>query len=186
MNFVGKGQPLTRRGLAANLDLLGLGPGDAATLWAVIEVETAGVTQGFGFRVDRRPQMLFERHKFREFTGGRFNTTALDISGPAGGYGPFALQCAKLEKALAWGEQAGLGVEPALRSASWGMGQIMRFNYAGLSAGDELDGEVYLTLCQKAALDPCVRALSSLARPELSCRPCVTLPSNNPKASVRS
>ncbi|MCS6925664.1 MAG: N-acetylmuramidase domain-containing protein [Candidatus Binatia bacterium] len=135
MNFVGKGQPLTRQGLAANLDLLGLGPEEAAVLWAVIEVETAGVTQGFGFRVDRRPQMLFERHKFREFTGGRFNAVAPDISGPAGGYGPFALQYTKLEKALALCEQAGLGAEPALRSASWGLGQVMGFNCTAAGFG---------------------------------------------------
>jgi N-acetylmuramidase/Putative peptidoglycan binding domain len=129
MDFVGKAQPLTHQGLTAGLDRLGLGPHDAAYIWAVVEVETAGVTQGFGFRLDRRPQILFERHKFREFTGGRFNAEAPDISGPAGGYGTVAGQYARLEKALTLGEQAGLGVESALRSASWGMGQVMGFNH---------------------------------------------------------
>lgn len=62
-------------------------------------------------------------------SAGRFDTVAPDISGPAGGYGPLALQYARLEKALALCEQAGLGVEPALRSASWGMGQVMGFNH---------------------------------------------------------
>jgi hypothetical protein len=136
MDFVGKAQPLTRQGLTTGLDRLGLGPHDAAYVWAVVEVETAGVTQGFGFRLDRRPQILFERHKFREFTGGRFNAEAPDISGPAGDYGTVAGQYARLEKALTLCEQAGLGVEPALRSASWGMGQVMGFNYevAGFTA----------------------------------------------------
>ena len=54
MNFVGKGQPLTRAGLNKVLAALGLGPNDAAYIWTVAEVETAGLTQGFGFRIDRR------------------------------------------------------------------------------------------------------------------------------------
>src|SRR6266540_444102 len=39
MDFVGKAQPLTRQGLTAGLDQLGLGPHDAAYIWAVVEVE---------------------------------------------------------------------------------------------------------------------------------------------------
>ncbi|HEY2921053.1 MAG TPA: hypothetical protein VGK77_18885 [Candidatus Binatia bacterium] len=54
MKFAGNGQPLTRAGLNKALALLGLGPNDAAYIWTVVEVETAGVTQGFGFRVARR------------------------------------------------------------------------------------------------------------------------------------
>ena len=44
MDFVGKAQPLTRQGLAVALDRLGLGPNEAAYIWTVVEVETAGVT----------------------------------------------------------------------------------------------------------------------------------------------
>lgn len=129
MDFVGKGQPLTRTGLVAVLSQLGLGPNDAAYIWTVVEVETAGVTQGFGFRVERRPQILFERHKLRGFTNGRFNAEAPDISGPAGGYGTVASQYERLDKALRLCAREGLGVEPALQSASWGMGQVMGFNH---------------------------------------------------------
>jgi len=139
MDFVGKGQPLTRRGLTAGLDQLGLGPGDTAYIWTVVEVETAGVTQGFGFRLDRRPQILFERHKFREFTDRRFDAEAPDISGPAGGYSLLATQYARLEKALALCERTGLGVEPALKSASWGMGQVMGFNHKVAGFGSAAD-----------------------------------------------
>jgi hypothetical protein len=140
MEFIGKGQPLTRTGLAAALDQLGLGPGDAAYIWTIVEVETAGVTQGFGFRSDRRPQILFERHKFREFTSGRFDEEAADISGPAGGYGSLGAQYARLEKALSLCEREGLGLEPALKSASWGMGQVMGFNHhvAGFASAAEM------------------------------------------------
>lgn len=130
MKFAGKGQPLTRAGLARALAKLGLGANDAAYIWTVIEVETAGLTQGFGFRVDRRPQILFERHIFRKYTDGRFDNVAPDISGPAGGYGLLAEQYDKLEKALSMCAKAKLGVEPALKSASWGMGQVMGFNFS--------------------------------------------------------
>jgi hypothetical protein len=98
MNFVSKGQPLTRAGLTKVLEMLGLGANDSAYIWTVVEVETAGVTQGFGFRIDHRPQILFERHIFRKYTNGRFDSEAPDISGPAGGYGLLSEQYNKLEK----------------------------------------------------------------------------------------
>ena len=140
MEFVGKGQPLTRSGLGGALERLGLGLGDAALIWTVVEVETAGVTQGFGFRPDRRPQILFERHKFKAFTQGRFDAEASDLSGPAGGYGSLASQYGRLERALALCARERLGVEPALESASWGMGQVMGFNYrqAGSASSTEM------------------------------------------------
>ncbi len=140
MEFIGKGQPLTRTGLVTALDQMGLSPNDAAYIWTIVEVETAGVTQGFGFRSDRRPQILFERHKFSEFTSGRFDDEAADISGPAGGYGSLSAQYARLEKALSLCEREGLGVEPALKSASWGMGQVMGFNHqiAGFASAAEM------------------------------------------------
>jgi N-acetylmuramidase-like protein/putative peptidoglycan binding protein len=128
MKFYGTGQPLTRSGLTKALAILGLGANDAAYIWTVVEVETAGLTQGFGFRLDRRPQVLFERHIFRKCTNGRFDSEAPDISGPAGGYGLLSEQYFKLEKALSLCAEAKLGAEPALQSASWGMGQVMGFN----------------------------------------------------------
>jgi N-acetylmuramidase len=129
MKFAGQGQPLSRTGLNTALDILGLTPNDAAYIWAVIEVETAGVTQGFGFRADRRPQILFERHVFRKYTNRLFDAQAPDISGPAGGYGILSAQYGKLEKAASLCKRAKLGIEPVLKSASWGVGQIMGFNY---------------------------------------------------------
>lgn len=129
MNFVGKAIPMTRDGLDAALYALQMNPGEAAALWAVFEVETAGLTQGFGFRVDRRPQILFERHKFRGFTDRRFDASEPAISGPAGGYGSLAQQYEKLERALEVCRSANLGEEPALKSASWGVGQVMGFNH---------------------------------------------------------
>jgi|WetSurMetagenome_2_1015567.scaffolds.fasta_scaffold127709_2 hypothetical protein len=129
MDFVGKGKPLTRKGMVGVLNQMGLGHSDAAYIWTVVEVETAGVTQGFGFRIDRRPQILFERHKFRQFTEGRFDNEAPEISGPPGAYGNLNIQYDRLEKALTLCEKVGLGVEPALKAASWGMCQVMGFNH---------------------------------------------------------
>lgn len=139
MNFTGKALPLTREGLSAALLRLDLGSGQTAALWAVFEVETAGITQGFGFRPDRRPQILFERHIFRKQTAGKFDDEA-DVSGPQGGYGSLAGQYSKLEKAVGLCQQAGLGVEPALCSASWGLGQVMGFNYqsAGFASAEAM------------------------------------------------
>ena len=129
MNFASKAIPMTREGLDAALHRLQMNPGEAAALWAVFEVETAGLTQGFGFRADRKPQILFERHKFRSFTDGRFDRTDPSISGPAGGYGSLSQQYEKLERALALCQSANLGQEPALNAASWGIGQVMGFNH---------------------------------------------------------
>ena len=129
MKFTGRGQPVSRTGLNKALDILGLSPNDAAYIWTIIEVETAGVTQGFGFRIDKRPQILFERHIFRQYTNGRFDAEAPDISGPAGNYGLLAQQYDKLEKALTLCKKAKLGEEPALKAVSWGMGQVMGFNH---------------------------------------------------------
>lgn len=130
MSFAAKAVPMSRQGFTDALSVLGMQPTETPALWAVFEVETAGVTQGFGFRNDKKPQMLFERHKFRDFTGKRFDATAPDISGPAGAYGPLQRQYDRLDQALALCTSAGLGDEPALKSASWGIGQVMGFNHA--------------------------------------------------------
>ena len=61
MEFIGKRQPLTSAGLGNALATIGLEPAEPAVIWAVVEVETSGITQGCGFRLDGRPQILFER-----------------------------------------------------------------------------------------------------------------------------
>jgi hypothetical protein len=88
----------------------------------VLKVETSGC----GFLPDRRPQILFERHVFRRDTAGRFDAQGADISAPtAGGYGASgAHQYDRLGRAPAFDRPA------ALRSASWGIGQVMGNNAA--------------------------------------------------------
>lgn len=130
MNFEGAAKPLSGVGLTSALAAIDFAQGEAAFLWTVIEVETSGMTQGFGFRADRRPHILFERHKFRQFTNGRFDAEAPDLSGPPGGYGTAISQYARVERALDLCAEAGVGCEAALKSASWGIGQVMGFNHA--------------------------------------------------------
>jgi hypothetical protein len=111
--------PLSSAGFQISVDSLGV---DAATVWALLSVETLGR----GFLPDRRPQILFERHVFHSLTGGQFDQTDPDISNPQpGGYGPSgAAQYPRLAHAVALDQDA------ALKSASWGMGQVMGENYA--------------------------------------------------------
>ncbi len=125
MDFAGPGKPISEDGFKASLDRLGV---EAAALWAVLRVETSGV----GFLPDRRPQILFERHIFAKQTGGQFNATAPDISNPSpGGYeATGAHQYDRLAKAIALDRRA------ALRSASWGIGQVMGFHAESLGYAD--------------------------------------------------
>jgi hypothetical protein len=95
---------------------------DVAAVRAVVDVEAAGS----GFQRDGRPKILFEAHWFSEFTNGRFDNSNGDISSPVwnrnlyiGGAGEWD----RLYKAV------NLDREAALKSASWGLGQVMGFNH---------------------------------------------------------
>jgi hypothetical protein len=123
--FVGAAEPLTVEGLRLAANELGC---TAAAILAIIEVETAGC----GFLPDRRPVTLFERHVFARETGHRYDLAHPDISNPTpGGYGPGgANQYDRIERAMQIDEPA------ALRSASWGLGQIMGFNYSTIGYVD--------------------------------------------------
>lgn len=87
---------------------------------AVTEVEA----RGRGFDARGEPVILFERHIFSRETGGKYDKTHKDISAKApGGYGPSSYQHTRLQQAVKLDRTA------ALRSASWGMFQIMGFNH---------------------------------------------------------
>jgi N-acetylmuramidase-like protein/putative peptidoglycan binding protein len=125
MDFCRNGAPLSPTGLASAAEEIRVEP---AALWAVVTVET----QGCGFLPDRRPQILFERHVFHRETRGAFDAAAAAISDPSpGGYGPpGAHQYERLAAAIALDRRA------ALRSASWGIGQIMGFHAESLHFAD--------------------------------------------------
>ena len=116
--YVCAAQPLSQDDFNAALSALKV---DAATAWSIMNVESGKA----GFLADRRPQILFESHQFHNQTGGAYDATDPDISQPtwvrdyAGGAGEYS----RLAKAFA------LNGDVALKSASWGLGQIMGFNY---------------------------------------------------------
>lgn len=92
---------------------------EVATIKAVAEVESLNG----GFQKDGIPKILFERHKFHQFTNGKYSKQYPDISNQrAGGY--TNNEHVRLEKA------AKLDRNSALKSASWGKFQIMGFNYS--------------------------------------------------------
>jgi hypothetical protein len=77
-----------------------------------------------GFFTDGQPTILFERHKFHQFTSGIYSGKHADISNPRpGGYIGGIREHFRLQKA------AELNREAALKSASWGKFQLMGFNY---------------------------------------------------------
>jgi N-acetylmuramidase/Putative peptidoglycan binding domain len=117
VKFARQGRPMTAKGMNAVCEMLGVGE---AEVWAVLTVET----RGFGFLLDRRPQILFERHIFSRRTSGRHDAEHPDISGrKPGGYKGGAGEYERLEKAMQLDEQE------ALKSASWGLPQVMGFNH---------------------------------------------------------
>ncbi|PKF35581.1 N-acetylmuramidase family protein [Acinetobacter proteolyticus] len=104
---------------------------EVAALKAVIQVEC----KGSSFNSDGTPVILYERHKFYEgLQKIRWITKSKewakqypDICNPkSGGYGKYSEQHGKLDRA------AKLHREVALESCSWGIGQVMGFNWADL------------------------------------------------------
>lgn len=92
---------------------------------AEIKTFLAVETKNHGFDDQDRPVILFERHWFHKFTGGRFDAEYPDISNRiAGGYGSSASQYDRFSRAFA------LDPKAAMKSASWGLGQVMGFNFA--------------------------------------------------------
>lgn len=148
--FAGTAQPLAPGDIRAALVALGLHPtADQALLWAVLAVES----RGFGFLADRRPQILFERHIFFGETHGRFAATAPDLCArTGGGYAGGTAEYARLDRALDLCRRAGLGDEPALRSASWGLGQVMGFNAALAGFGTAAEMAIQMAAGEGAQL----------------------------------
>jgi hypothetical protein len=128
LNFHGQGCPLTAAGMSNACEALGAG---VAEVWAVLTVETLA----FGFLADRRPQILFERHIFHHLTKGRFDATHPGISNKVpGGYAGNGAEYTRLNAAVR------LDYEAALESTSWGVGQVLGFNYerAGFALVDDM------------------------------------------------
>ena len=121
--FAGKAAPLSAQAIKKACERLDVAP---AQLWSVLKVETSGC----GLLADRRPKILFERHKFSERTHGAFDRQEPDVSNPIrGGYIGGAAEYQRLAVAMSLDRQA------ALESASWGIGQVMGFNASAAGFG---------------------------------------------------
>ena len=109
---------------------------EEALIKAVVKVETAG----HGFLPDGRPKILFERHWFYHFTAGQYVSLRPDIcNADSGGYIGGAREWDRLTAAMHFNKTA------ALKSASWGLGQIMGFNSGSSGYGDV---EVFVSAMQ--------------------------------------
>lgn len=110
-------QRLTMQNYVDAAQLLGI---EVEIIRAVHEVEAAGQ----GFLADGRPKILFERHIFFRETDGRFATSHPHLCNRrSGGYLGNEREWPRLEEAKTLDRKA------ALRSASWGLGQVMGFNH---------------------------------------------------------
>lgn len=98
---------------------------EEAALRAVAEVESSG--SGFLPPPSNKPKILFEGHAFHRLTGGRYSADHPNISYPKWSRrkysGSLAGEWQRLEAACRLDRIA------ALQSASWGLFQIMGFNY---------------------------------------------------------
>src|SRR5688572_13883269 len=105
---------------------------EEATLRTVAEVEAAG--SGFLPPPSEKPKILFEGHAFHRLTGGRFSMARPDLSYPKWDRkkysGSLAGEWRRLEAACQLDRTA------ALQSASWGLFQIMGFNYPYCGSAD--------------------------------------------------
>lgn len=105
---------------------------EEATLRAVAQVEAAG--SGFLPPPSEKPKILFEGHAFHRLTGGRFSKAHPDLSYPKWDRkkysGSLVGEWRRLEAACQLDRTA------ALQSASWGLFQIMGFNYPYCGSAD--------------------------------------------------
>jgi hypothetical protein len=154
---------LTDADFAAAAERLGCSP---AQIRAVRVVEAAGS----GFDGQGMPRMLFERHKFHGFTGGRFSPAPFSLA-ERGGYE--VSSWAKLNSAIAALAGAGLAVDAAFMAASWGAFQVMgqywhELNYASpfslaiaTVAGEAAQLDLMVRFIQRFGLEDELRRLSS-------------------------
>lgn len=92
----------------------------------VAEIKTflAVETKNKGFDAQDRPLILFERHWFHKLTKGKYDGSHPNISNrSAGGYGSSASQYGRFSTAFK------LDPIAAMKSTSWGLGQVMGFNH---------------------------------------------------------
>lgn len=139
---------------------------DLPAVQAVLTVETGGCG-GFLSDGSGRPRILFEAHKFSAATDGRYDDTHPGISSSSWNrklYKGGAAEYLRLEEAV------GLDRAAALKSASWGMFQVLGSNHRACGFGD-VEGfvaamaesefaqlQAFGAFVQRAGLGPVLRA----------------------------
>lgn len=109
---------------------------EPAVIRAVTSVEARGT--GFISGTDL-PLILFEGHIFHRLTGGRYSADYPGISYPRWDRSKYKGNRGEYDRLmLAIKVHAG-NPEPALKSASWGLFQIMGFNHAKVGYGSVID-----------------------------------------------
>lgn len=125
---------------------------EVAAIKAVATVESAGS----GFLKNGKPKILFERHLFHRLTKGKFDMFP-DISNKRpGGYTKD--EYARLEKARQLDDPA------ALKSASWGMFQILGSNHKAAGFGSVEEYVIASTTGVRAHLEAFVSFIKADAR----------------------
>ena len=120
MNFVGKAKRLEDIDIPRIGSIIGVGEDE---LHAFMDVEASGS----GFDSKGRPKMLFEPHVFyRNLSGSQRDRAVRNgLAYPKWGTKPYPKDSyPRLKRAME------ISKETALRSASWGLGQILGVNYA--------------------------------------------------------
>lgn len=135
----GPGTPLTDADRRAAAGLIGV------TLPKVVAVERVE-SRGRGFRPETgRPVILYEPHIFHKLTAGKFSEAWPDISYPTWGMLPYPSS-----QATRWDQlrqAARLDEAAALKSASWGLFQIIGYNFRPAGGGtDAAHPGVYATV----------------------------------------
>lgn len=136
--LTGPATPLVEADVLRAARILGV---SAAKVRAVCAVES----NGRGFHPEtRRPVILYEPHVFHRMTQGRFAAQHPDLSYKAWGARPYPAS-----QAQRWGQLAAamaLDETAALSAASWGLFQIMGFNFR--SCGFDSVQGFALAMCQ--------------------------------------
>ena len=114
-------------------------------------------TRGCGFLADRRPLILFERHYFSRLTKRKFDAQAPDISNKQwGGYGGGGRGYDRLGRAVKLDRAA------ALRSASWGLGQVMGENFKAAGFPDVEPMVAAFVESENAPVEGMARSIASI------------------------
>ena len=131
-----------------------------AHIKAVVEVESLGD----GFNKLGKPIILFEGHKFHKYTEGKFSNDPRykDISYPRWTKkwytGTQEGEYDRLQRAVA------LDLEAALKSTSWGLFQIMGFNYEKVGYENVAEFVAAMGSDEREQLDAFIRFIKNTKR----------------------